>query len=132
MHTQSELPTTIANWREALMKFDFQCVYRPGMLNIIPDALSRAFPDELWKPTLASEPRLDLTTHQSKRIKTTLAAVSTRSSFRPRTPENSDTATENPYINSDQLARHVEGLDIDTNAPYVHAMQNEDREYVIP
>ncbi|KAF8924576.1 hypothetical protein BGZ47_003921, partial [Haplosporangium gracile] len=132
MHTQSELPTTIANWRETLMKFDFQCVYRPGMLNIIPDALSRAFPDELWKPTPASNPRLDLTEHQSKRNKSVVAAVSTRSSFRARTPESSDSAAKNPYVNSDQLAQHMEGLNIDTNAPYIHVMQNEDVEYVLP
>jgi putative transposase len=132
MHTQSELPTTIANWREALMKFDFQCVYRPGMLNIIPDALSRAFPEELWKTTDAPNPRLDIVTHQSKRIKTTIAAVSTRSSFRPNTTDSNEANTENPYINSKQLARHIEGLDIDTNAPYIHVMQTEDREYVLP
>lgn len=132
MHTQSELPTTIANWRETLMKFDFQCVYRPGMLNIIPDALSRAFPDELWKPTDALNPRVDMVTHQSKRIKTATAAISTRSSFRPSTTESNNTNTENPFVISNQLARHVEGLDIDTNAPYIHVMQTEDREYVLP
>ncbi|KAG9069614.1 hypothetical protein KI688_010518 [Linnemannia hyalina] len=36
--------------------------------------------------------------------------------------KSSDTATENPYVNSDQLTRYVEGLDIDTYAPYIPIM----------
>jgi transposase InsO family protein len=39
----------LADWKDTLFSYDFKCLYRPGLLNIIPDALSRAFPDELWK-----------------------------------------------------------------------------------
>ncbi|KAF9139776.1 hypothetical protein BGX30_007488 [Mortierella sp. GBA39] len=72
-----------------------------------------------------------------KESKTFAAAIhfttkNVRGSFRSKTPESSDTATENPYVNYDQLSRHVQGLDIDTNAPYIHTMQNVDREYAIP
>jgi hypothetical protein len=49
IHEQKELPQIITNWKATLLNYNFECVYRPGMLNVIPDALSRAFPDELWK-----------------------------------------------------------------------------------
>jgi hypothetical protein len=53
IHEQKELPQILADWKEALFSYDFQCIYRPGLLNIIPDALSRAFPEELWKTETA-------------------------------------------------------------------------------
>lgn len=39
----------LADWKDTLFSYNFECIYRPGLLNIIPDALSRAFPDELYK-----------------------------------------------------------------------------------
>jgi hypothetical protein len=46
---QKDLPQIIEAWKETLFTYDFDCIYRPGLLNIIPDTLSRAFPDVLWK-----------------------------------------------------------------------------------
>ncbi|KAF9538159.1 hypothetical protein EC957_007129 [Mortierella hygrophila] len=57
----------------------------------------------------------------------TMSALLDKLRFRSRTSERSDTATETPYVNFDQLTRHAEGLDIDANAPYIHTMQNLDR-----
>ena len=46
IHEQKELPQIITNWKETIFNYDFDCIYRPGILNVIPDALSRAFNEE--------------------------------------------------------------------------------------
>jgi hypothetical protein len=33
----------INNWVETLLSFDFDIVHRPGLLNILPDAISRFY-----------------------------------------------------------------------------------------
>ncbi|KAG9060785.1 hypothetical protein KI688_008866 [Linnemannia hyalina] len=35
-------------WQETILDYTFKVVYRPGVLNVLPDALSRQFPQELW------------------------------------------------------------------------------------
>lgn len=52
---QDNLNNILAEWKETIFSYDFQIVHRPGILNIIPDALSRAFPDELWEERKMSE-----------------------------------------------------------------------------
>jgi hypothetical protein len=55
IYEQKDLPAMLADWKETLLSYDFQCVYRPGILNIFPDALSRAFPREFWKKETNTE-----------------------------------------------------------------------------
>lgn len=55
IHEQKKLPQIITNWKATLLNYNFECVYRPEMLNVIPDALSRAFPDDLWKQEVIVE-----------------------------------------------------------------------------
>ncbi|KAG0302314.1 hypothetical protein BGZ99_003127, partial [Dissophora globulifera] len=161
MHTQAELPTTIANWRETLLKFDFQCVYRPGLKNVIPDALSRAFPSALWNETsddAASIPTppakyqmASVTTPRHYRFVKTksahLAAISTRSAKAAKnsTPKKATAPIQpsrfnpeaNPasapeYITSSQLVQVLDGDTIDANAPYLHQIPDPDRQFVVP
>jgi len=46
IHEQKELPQIIMNWKEMIFSYDFKCIYQPGILNIIPDALSHAFNED--------------------------------------------------------------------------------------
>ena len=48
LQDQEKLTNIIAEWKDTLFSYDFTLIHRPGILNIIPDALSRAFPEELW------------------------------------------------------------------------------------
>ena len=75
IHDQTELPQILADWKETLFSYDFECIYRPGLLNIIPDALSRAFPDELWKPETKDTP-------QPKIARLQVVPPTTRTGFR--------------------------------------------------
>ncbi|GJJ77462.1 hypothetical protein EMPS_09821 [Entomortierella parvispora] len=118
IQNQTDLPTTIANWTETILSHDFECIYRPGLLNIIPDALSRAFPKELW--THSSEPSSE---HRDKRRKT--AAVTTRRGFRPTVPENNDQTLS---VSSEQLGNNLS----DPSAPFVHQMQLAEDAMTIP
>jgi transposase InsO family protein len=131
MHDQADLPTTIANWRETLLKFDFECVYRPGMLNVIPDALSRAFPDELWNNT-APETAVKLSLNQKSRAGRiqAVAAVSTRSAFRSETTSSTNEGLIS--VMSNQLAQSLDGIEIDPTAAYVHDMQVGEQERIVP
>jgi transposase InsO family protein len=48
MHTQKEMNSMLTAWQETILDYTFKVVYRPGVLNVLPDALSRQFPQELW------------------------------------------------------------------------------------
>ncbi|GJJ69417.1 hypothetical protein EMPS_01763 [Entomortierella parvispora] len=48
MHTQQEMNSMLTAWQETILDYNFKVVYRPGALNVLPDALSRQFPKDLW------------------------------------------------------------------------------------
>ena len=43
MFTQRHTNQMLNNWLETLLSFDFEPIHRPGILNILPDAISRFF-----------------------------------------------------------------------------------------
>jgi hypothetical protein len=48
MHTQKDMNSMLTGWQEIIWSYTFKVIYRPGVLNVLPDALSRQFPQELW------------------------------------------------------------------------------------
>jgi hypothetical protein len=57
MHSQKEMNSMLTAWQETILDYTFKVVYRPGVLNVLPDALSRQFPQELWtNRTLGTAP----------------------------------------------------------------------------
>lgn len=46
LHTQRIANAMMINWLDTLLKYDFDIVHLPGLSNILPDQLSRLFPDE--------------------------------------------------------------------------------------
>ena len=44
IHTQKELNSMLTGWHETILSYDFKVEYRPGVMNILPDHLSRLFP----------------------------------------------------------------------------------------
>jgi transposase InsO family protein len=44
IHTQKDMNSMLTNWQETILDYNFTVKYRPGVLNILPDALSRLFP----------------------------------------------------------------------------------------
>ena len=117
IHEQAELPQIITNWKATLLNYNFKCVYRPGLLNVIPDALSRAFPDELW----TTEENTNLTVKSSKR---NVAAVTRRGLRKTTLPE----PAEEVSISSAELSESLASISVDHEAPYAHVMQTEDME----
>ncbi|KAF9942514.1 hypothetical protein BGZ70_006130, partial [Mortierella alpina] len=111
---QDELPQIITNWKATLLNYDFECVYRPGLSNIIPDALSRAYPDELWSPPESSS--------QSSTSKHKIAAA-TRLKQKKIAPPSEH---EPSVISSAELAASLTPVSINANAPYAHVIQSED------
>lgn len=126
IHHQSDLPATIANWTETILSHHFECVYRPGLRNIIPDALSRAFPDELWSSS--PTPSSVSSEHRSKRHKS--AAVSTRKGLQKF--DSTDSSPSVPIVSSQELAAHITATQIDPLASYVHQHQSPDVEKLVP
>ena len=53
MHSQKEMNSMLTAWQETILDYNFKVVYRPGVLNVLPDALSRQFPSELWTDRIA-------------------------------------------------------------------------------
>ena len=45
LHTQKEISKVVARWYEVIIHFDFDVEYCPGVLNKLPDLLSRLYPD---------------------------------------------------------------------------------------
>jgi transposase InsO family protein len=52
IHTQAKLPTVLQYWHDVLQAYDFQVFHRPGIINILPDRLSRLFPKTLRRNEL--------------------------------------------------------------------------------
>src|SRR5690606_35246266 len=50
--TQQDLPPMMTTWQDVILQHSFTIHYRPGILNVLPDALSRLFPDYIRKPAL--------------------------------------------------------------------------------
>lgn len=114
LHEQKELPQILTNWKETLFNYDFDCIYRPGLLNVIPDALSRAFPDELWTSPEFYE--------LSSSITRTVAGAS-RSGFRRiEDLPNSEPDNGPAFVLSNQMS-DVTGEPI---ATYLHVMQDDE------
>jgi len=44
IHTQKELNSMLTGWHETILSYNFKVEYRPGVMNILPDHLSRIFP----------------------------------------------------------------------------------------
>jgi transposase InsO family protein len=120
IHDQKELPQILADWRETLLNYNFQCIYRPGLLNIIPDALSRAFPDELWQTKESPTPGKATNTVGSK-----VSAVITRRAFR-----EAENAPMQLISTSEEMAENLDNTI--TNQPYVHVAQDKDTERQVP
>lgn len=49
IHSQPELNVMLINWQEAILNYTFTINYRLGVLNVLPDALSRLYPTEMKK-----------------------------------------------------------------------------------
>jgi len=58
MHSQKEMNSMLTAWQETILDYTFKVVYRPGVLNVLPDALSRQFPPELWTSKAGQMPTL--------------------------------------------------------------------------
>jgi len=119
IHQQKELPAIVSNWRETILNYDFVCTYRPGLMNIIPDALSRAFPEELWPP----QQELKQTLALSNKV----AAVSTRNGLR-RPVDTADPSSTIAPAHSSQLADQLGNMSISPTAAYTHVIQSADKE----
>ena len=111
LHEQNELPQILANWKATIFNYDFKCVYRPGLLNIIPDALSRAFPEELW----------------SERKSLDANAVAGATNFRRIDGDSRAVAVNDgpSFILNDQVIDATG----EPTAVYVHDVQSENPEY---
>jgi transposase InsO family protein len=46
LFSQKKLSPHVKNWMETLMSFDFDVIYRPGVLNILPDRISRLYDED--------------------------------------------------------------------------------------
>ncbi|GJJ75509.1 hypothetical protein EMPS_07867 [Entomortierella parvispora] len=44
IHSQKELNSMLTGWHETILSYDFTVEYRPGVMNVLPDHLSRLFP----------------------------------------------------------------------------------------
>jgi hypothetical protein len=44
IHTQKELNSMLTGWHETILSYNFKIEYRPGVMNVLPDHLSRLFP----------------------------------------------------------------------------------------
>jgi len=48
IHLQKDLNPMLIGWFNVIMSYTFKVIYCPGAQNVLPDAMSRQFPQELW------------------------------------------------------------------------------------
>lgn len=56
LHTQKDLNPMMQGWLDTLFNYTFTVVHRPGILNILPDHLSRLFPRSAWEGHVVTNP----------------------------------------------------------------------------
>jgi len=44
LFSQKDVSPLLANWLEVILSYDFEIIHRPGVLNVLPDRLSRLYP----------------------------------------------------------------------------------------
>ncbi len=54
LHTQADLNYMLRAWLDVLLDFQFDIVYSPGCLQVLPDALSRLFSDTFWEGVMSA------------------------------------------------------------------------------
>ena len=47
IHSQQDLNPMMTGWQDTILNYSFSVHYRPGIINILPDALSRQFPETI-------------------------------------------------------------------------------------
>jgi transposase InsO family protein len=128
IHEQKELPQIISNWRDTIFNYDFECIYRPGILNVIPDALSRAYPDDLWtNNTLESGG-----SGNPKMLKEIAAATITEIDYHEVEETDSDivmeTISEEEKKHEEEVEKRLAKIIVPIGTPFVHQIQSEDQE----
>ena len=56
MHTVKNLPDVLADWLDVLYEYDFDVSHIEGLANVLPDALSRLYPPEVWLKEASDDP----------------------------------------------------------------------------
>lgn len=131
IHEQKELPQIITNWKDTIFNYDFECIYRPGILNIIPDALSRAFNEE-DDPTKESEDYdMDTVTDTHPVVAAVTRALKAAILEDKQTPLDSSSLPD-PMDSSDLPELKV-GTRFVMDEAYMHLFQSDDapREVVL-
>jgi IS30 family transposase len=60
LHSQQNLNPMMTTWQDTILNYSFDIHYRPGILNVLPDALSRLFPAKTNRPQPTQEDRIKL------------------------------------------------------------------------
>ena len=60
IHTQKELNSMLTGWHETILSYDFKVEYRPGVMNVLPDHLSRLFPQSIQAKHKAADDNIVL------------------------------------------------------------------------
>ena len=77
MFTKKHANQMLNNWLEILLDFDFEVIHRPGILHVLPHALSRFYdthpkacttPPKIWTLAIDSDESLSLTPKLFERI----------------------------------------------------------------
>ena len=56
--TQRDASSLLQRWFSEIMEFEFDIIHIPGIINVLPDALSRLYPVPIRKADSSSEPTL--------------------------------------------------------------------------
>lgn len=79
--TQPVLSPMLIDWLDVLTEFSFDIQHCPGILNVLPDRMSRLYPERLWNPHYEGVDNVP-TIHAASSAVTTAAAKATSSPVR--------------------------------------------------
>ena len=87
MFTQKHINFMLLDWLDVLLDFDFAIVHCPGVLQVLPDALSRMYPPSFWGGDRGGSP-------------VTVAAITSKTTI-----ADAKTKTKTAAVNLDQVVK---------------------------
>lgn len=102
----------LAHWAATLFQYDFEIIHRPGIRMVLPDALSRIYPDNLWSSHTPAAPELNALASEAPapRASMSLDTLVRQRFDKSSTPPNG--ASQEAFVSAVHARRHLSANDL--------------------
>jgi len=124
LFTQKQTNAMINQWYEVLLTYDFSIVHLPGILNVLPDHLSRLYPEEISSPPNVKVKDDKNALYANKTFRQHMQVMMNDVSL--TTPTNSFSNEAGDILDENELSFSPELLDDHYSIPALHKSNAKD------